>query len=553
MSPTKSLSTTAIYGVLGCIALAFAPLMYYHFLGLWAEEYYQYFPFVIASVAWFMWERWDTAEPVEPSPLMRFVFWFFLSVGLLAISFATLIWSPWVASFAFVLVLGALALEVSRRHGRITNQFGIWCLLWLLVPIPLQFDQRFVVMLQGISARLSGQVLDILRIDHLMTGTVLNLPDKQFFVDEACSGIISVMSVIASGAIFVVWRNRTLFHSLAVLAAGVMWAVVMNIGRITVIAITHAWWDIDLSTGWQHDVLGLALFSLTFIALVSTDSLLSFLSDPIGKPIADREAPSNGLVKTWNWFVTLYDPNRSLVDENVESSKTTKEPWSLGFIYGISGLCLVIAGLQLFVLSRGYRDSETPVQMAKAIDTDLLPDAVGDWDKTAFEAIERESGNEFGNFSKQFKYTHRETGVTATLSLDFPYRGGWHELSVCYRNFGWPLKQRTVTDRPLGDTSENWKVITAEYEKEDGQTGYLAFSGTNGSAELLEPPSAMVLWRPWFRLRRRLLHRISPRFFQFQAWVNADTTIPQETKDDVMELFLSLRPNVLKRIGEGGG
>lgn len=555
-SAKSSTSPTLAYGVLACVAVAFAPLMFFHLQGLWAEEYYQYYPFVIAAVCWFMWERWSYAEPTTDSGKVSAVGYFLVTSGLLLLAFATLIWSPWLASFAFVTFMGAVAIQIYRQHGRITNQFGIWCLLWLLVPIPLQFDHRFVVKLQRLSSRFSGQVLDILRIDHLMDGTVLQLPDKQFFVDEACSGIVSVMSVIASGAIFVVWRNRTLFHVIAVLAMGVLWAVVMNVGRITVIAFAHAWWNIDLSVGWQHEVIGLALFSMTFIALVSTDSLISFLTDPISKPIAEREAPSNALVTLWNRLVTSFDPQRSLdVGLGVGTASTAGETSPRGlttrFSFGLSALCLVLAGLQVFVLSRGYRDPESPVELARSIDTNLLPDSVGDWEKTGFETIERESGNEFGNYSKQFLYRHKPTNTVATVSLDFPYRGGWHELSVCYRNFGWPMKDRVVQELPLAGSNEIWTVVNADYEKPDGQFGYLAFSGTNGTGDLLEPPSALVLWRPWFRLRRRLLHRISPRFFQFQAWLNANAEISPETKDDVMELFLELRPHVRHRLQQG--
>ena len=205
----------------------------------------------------------------------------------------------------------------------------------------------------------------------------------------------------------------------------------------------------------------------------------------------------------------------------------------------------------MFVLSRGYRDPETPVELAKSIGTTLLPDAVGEWEKTTFEEIERESGNEFGNYSKQFLYRHKPTNTVATISLDFPYRGGWHELSVCYRNFGWPMKDRVVKELPLGESNENWTVVNADYEKPDGRFGYLAFSGTNGTGDLLEPPSALVLWRPWFRLRRRLLHRISPRFFQFQAWLIADAEISQQTKDDVMELFLEAAADGVGAVAAG--
>ena len=576
-SPSSNKTLLIALGV-GC-AFAFAPLMYYHLLGLWAEEYYQYFPFVIAAVAWFMWDRWNQAEPTTDSWFRRLLFWTMLLGGSLLLAAATLIWSPWLASFAFVLTMGAAALEVYRSHGRLTNQFGIWCLLWLLVPIPLQFDQRFVVLLQRVSAILSGHVLDLIGIDHLMLGTVLELPQKQFFVDEACSGIVSVMSVIASGAIYVVWRNRTLPHALLLLAFGIGWAVVMNIGRITTIAIAHAWWGTDLSTGWQHDALGLVLFSMTFIALVSTDQLLGFANDPIELKAADREQMRNPLVTWWNYLVTAMDPKKSIVlatpagavavetvaGDGVASPATPdREPTSASqeravalnprFLVTMTSLAVLLGGLQLFVLSRGYRDPESPVQLAMALDTNLLPDEVGAWEKTAYEAVERESGNEFGNYSKQFTYRHRQTEQIALLSLDFPYRGGWHELSVCYRNFGWPMLDRQITEQPIGDgprAGESWTVVTADYEKPEGRYGYLAFSGTNGSAECLEPPSALVLWRPWFRLRRRLLHRMSPRFFQFQAWMESDAEITTEAKDSVKSLFLQLRPLVLKRLGEG--
>ena len=88
-----------------------------------------------------------------------------------------------------------------------------------------------------------------------MSGTVLQLQGRDFFVDEACSGIVSVMSVIAVGAIWVVWTNRTLLHAVLLLMLGVMWAVLMNVARITAIAIAHDRWQYDLSTGWQHDAL----------------------------------------------------------------------------------------------------------------------------------------------------------------------------------------------------------------------------------------------------------------------------------------------------------
>lgn len=564
--------------VVAALLFAFAPLMYYHLYGLWAEEYYQYFPFVIAAVAWLMYERRFSAAPPSDSVIARRLFWFLLVGGLTLLAAATLIWSAWLASFAFVTVMGAAALHIWRCEGRLTNQFGIWALLWLLVPIPLQFDRRLVVRLQQMSAQMSSQLLDLLGIDHLMAGVTLQLPDKQFFVDEACSGIVSVMSVIASGAIYAVWKNRTLPHTITLLLLGIVWAVVMNVGRITSIAIAHDWFGIDLSTGWQHEVLGLVLFSLTFLSLISSDAMLTFLNEPIITKAADGNANRNPLVKVFNYLVGILDPQRQSLalagmpagatsPEQVTTAAGNSEPASTNtpekahnrttlssrFVLTTSVVCVVLGALQLVVLSRGYQDPETPVELALSLDSDFLPDTVGDWKKIDFESIERTSSDEFGNYSKQFVYENSATQESAIVSFDFPYRGGWHELSVCYRNFGWPMIDRTVTELPVTTAAgqQTWPVINADYEKTDGQRGFLAFSGTNGTADCLEPPSTLVLWRPWFRLRRRLLRRMSPRFFQFQAWHKTDKEISTETKEDVMELFMALRPIVLERLATG--
>ncbi len=432
-----------------------------------------------------------------------------------------------------VLVLGAVAFHVRFRERRVVNLLGIWCLLWLLVPIPLDFDSRFVVKLQQISSWLSSQVLDLLQIRHLMMGTVLQMPQRELFVDEACSGIVSVMAVIATGAIWVVWLNRTLLHSVLLLLLGVMWAVLMNVARITAVAVAEDWWHYDLASGWQHDTLGFLLFTLTFVALISTDRVLCFVLDPVPKEVVGDSNP-NFLIRMWNAIVTCCDPveladkpQSDAADGDVSPTERVLSPKVLTLV---SGAFLVVGGLQVVSWVRGYQDSYGSVDVALAIDRDALPSAVGDWELQNYDEMTRDSMNEFGQFSRSFTYQNRNSGETAMISMDFPFRGGWHELSVCYRNFGWPMQSRRVDSYPVEPDERNWMVIQAEYEKPEGQFGYLAFSGTNGSGECLEPPSSLVLWRPWFRLRRRLLRSISPRFFQVQVWVSKDEPISEEAQ-----------------------
>ena len=468
-----------------CIVWGYAPLLIQHLYGLWARDYYQYFPFVIAAVVWLVWSRWPEGPVARASGSRVAAAKLIVSVAFAFLAMASVFWSPWLAAVSAVLALGAIAL-VLRRHGRrIVNLFGIWCLLWLLIPIPLGFDNRAVAYLQLLSSRLSSGVLDIFGVNHLMSGTVLQLPGREFFIDEACSGIISVMSVIATGAVFVVWMNRPLLHAVALILAGIGWAVLMNVARIVTIAVAHDARQLDWSSGWQHNLLGFALFCLTFIAPLSTDRLLCFGLGPVWE-LSEQPEEHNPIIRVWNAAVTAFDPVRISPSASdaaiINAAIPGATPVSTRTMFFVSSAFALLGAAQLVSLCRGDGDSIKPVERALSIERGFLPARVGPWQMVDFQESERESMSEFGQYSRAFVFRHGRTHATATISLDFPFRGGWHELSVCYRNVGWPMTSRKVSDFSVDGTSEPWKVVQAEYAKPTGECGYLAFSGTNGSA-----------------------------------------------------------------------
>ena len=181
--------------------------------------------------------------------------------------------SPWLAVVSAILLLASGFLRISRSW-QVQYLWGTWMLLWLIVPLPMNRGQQVINGLQQLSSGLSSSILDVTGIDHLMDGNTLLLPTKQFFVDEACSGIVSVMSVIACAAIYGVWRNRAPLHVAILVLAGIVWATLLNVLRITSIALVFDKWGIDWSTGTTHKLLSLVIFTLIFLGLVSTDLLL---------------------------------------------------------------------------------------------------------------------------------------------------------------------------------------------------------------------------------------------------------------------------------------
>ncbi len=533
------------------VLLGHAPLAILHLRSLWMREQYQYFPFVIAAVVYLLWSRWQEA-PVQQEISQRWVGLpeVFAVAGVVLLIGAILTVSPWLAFVSLNVSLAAVFALLGRQR-QITYLWGIWLLLWLLVPLPLDVDNRLVRFLQQRSSELSSAILDLFGILHLMTGNVLRLPDKQFFVDEACSGIISVMSMIACATIYAVWKNRSFLHLIALVLAGVTWALVLNVLRICLIAGAYHYFDIDLSTGLVHEVLGLSLFLLMFLALVSTDYLFVVMFAPIDTAVLGEGFQDNRLVSIWNRFA------QPTTDE-LESLDTQPSPDVMGASLGMPRAVTAITWALPFVVlgivqlawlpSADTAEAAEALEHALALDEQALPMSIGPWIRESFEKVERSARNEFGKFSRSYRYRHaEEDGVVATVSLDFPYQGGWHDLCVCYRNSGWKIEDRVVQSK-TDDSAGNWKYVAGDLEDSASGKAFVSFAGFDARGEIAEPAEGAVLFRPWFRLRRRLLLKIAPQLFQVQVFAHMSSANDQQLKDDLQQLLMDARTTFREQV-----
>lgn len=521
-------------------AIVFIPNLYLHGAELWEQEQYQYFPFVFAAVGYLWWTRSNEASlrnEFEQKSKYGFIPYLFIAVALPLLFIAIYCQWAWLAAVAFNLFLGAFVYRATRRY-HIQNAWGIWLLMWLIVPPPIEFGVVLVQRLQLASSRLSSSILDMLGILHILEGNVLSLPTKQLFVDEACSGIVSVMSVVAVVAIFAVWANRSFLHFLALVVAGVFWAVIMNTTRICIVALAEAKYEYNLADGTPHDMLGLVLFVVTFVAVLSTDRLLLFLFSPI--PVVNFAGDSRGnvLVRMWNASVGWLTPKKSETQSGGFKWSTESFVCVPGSANIVLAVLLIVGGLWTTLVQAGMIGTLTPAFEAELVEEivgeEVLPTEISEWKKVSFETLERNGGDqirgtEFGRFSKQFSYANGD--ISAIVSLDFPFKGGWHELSACYRMVGWTVVSRSVQN------DENGDFVATELKKGDEVYGYLLFSNFSDNGVVLSPASSAVLSRSWFFVRRRLLREISRNVYQTQVFVTSNRQLTDLEKNGARQLF----------------
>jgi exosortase len=572
-----------------CLA-APAPLAVLHLCQLWNRTHYQFFPLYILTLAALAWQRWPDSNHDE-CPIgrnTRFAVRVLLMMELAALLAAVVLFSPWMGYMALLLGFGSLAI---RLTGSATggNLGPIWALAWLLVPPPFELDVRLIQNLQGKTALFSSRLLDLAGHRHLLEGNVLEFAGRQFFVEEACSGIQSLFSLTAIALLYSFWKGRSWLQGFVLVAAGALWALAANTLRVTIIGLVYARAQIDLSSGWPHDMLGYGLLGLAVLMLLSTDELSMYV---LGSVVVPRGLGSrNPITLWWNRWVANVAPNPEVqvpieprasnepraageprvldepqfLDEWVSpphrSLPNAAPSWALVLSFAVLGV------LQLVGMAGAAATSfaAAPGWLANIISAEALPESLAAWRCVDSKLEERPPGRNEGLYSRVWKYDAGAAGpadsasqFAAFVSFDYPF-ADMHELTNCYKGTGWAIRSRQVESCAWRE--ETGEMCVAEMLKPSGESAYLLFVefDRDGRSARLTPRTTRwlderLVSNPLVQMFRRGVTRVTldaGTLYQFQVFVPSIAPLTDEQKQDVRVQFLALRDRLLGQWADG--
>ena len=250
-----------VVGLLAVVGLFYWPT--FRWLGnAWLSNDYYSHGFLVPLVAgFFAWANRRRLVAREPSIVGAFV------VALAAILYV----------FGIVRderLLSALSLIV-LLYGLVLSCFGLKagkamafpaCFLVFMVPFP--FVQELGFSLQGVSVDSSSWLLRLFGMPVDVVGRELHLDDLVFTIGLPCSGINTLIALLALAAVYThlltgPWAKRGLLFVLAFPIA-----IAANILRITSIVLIANYADVDVATGIYHDISSPLFFILAFGFLV---------------------------------------------------------------------------------------------------------------------------------------------------------------------------------------------------------------------------------------------------------------------------------------------
>jgi exosortase len=227
---------------------------------LWEHEQYQFFPLMIVGAVFLAIERFgnlQTDRSVQPGS--RGISALLLAVAIVFQLASALVWVQALAGLATICIIASIAWRLGG--SRILGVVGPSLVLLLtILPPPGGTDQRITLQLQQIAVRISSQMLDDLHVPHVQAGNVLEIPGRRLLVEQACSGINSLMAVLAFTLLYGFRQQRPIWRILFLLPFAGLFVLWGNIARITGEAWLKVVWNIDWLEGPKHQMMGLFLF-----------------------------------------------------------------------------------------------------------------------------------------------------------------------------------------------------------------------------------------------------------------------------------------------------
>ncbi len=244
---------------------AYAPI----FVWMWdrwfaAGSYYSHgilIPFVTIFLIWQKKEKLsslDRKESLWGIPLVV--------AGLIMHVMGILLRFYFVSGFSMLFILIGLILCLYGSAIFKSILFPLTFLIFM-VPVPEVVITNISFEMKIFAAKIATTFLNNSGIPAIRDGSVIRMRHAQVVVDDVCSGLRSLISLMALGSIVAYWMKASLQRKYVLFLTTIPIAIVTNVCRIIFLASVSEIWGVEYAAGFLHDASGFLVFVLAFVLL----------------------------------------------------------------------------------------------------------------------------------------------------------------------------------------------------------------------------------------------------------------------------------------------
>ena len=230
--------------------------------------------------AYLIWARRDKLRSIPRNPSIWGMVVVLFSIGVMYLG--SLGAENSLARLSFIGVICGLIVYFVGSKALRAMAFPIAFLLFA-IPMPTVVYNEIVFPLQFIASKFATGTLEMLNLFPIMReGNVLILPGMRLEVVEACSGIRSLMSLLALAAGYGYVVERSVAVRWFMVLAMVPLAIVSNGLRIMITAIMAHYIGPKAAEGFMHEFSGWVIFVVATILFLALHSFVTFLRKKLG-------------------------------------------------------------------------------------------------------------------------------------------------------------------------------------------------------------------------------------------------------------------------------
>lgn len=228
------------------------------------DENYSHGFLIPVISGYFLWQRKDSIKAVSISPSNSGIFLLLLGLGFYLVGFLS--GEQFTMRFSMLVVLaGALFFTYGRRRFNAIS-FPFFYLLFM-IPLPYLLYDSIAFPLKLFVSRLSVKFLSLIGVLVLREGNIIHLPDITLEVADACSGIRSIVSLLALSTAIAYLTQKGWIKRLMLIVSAVPIAVFVNSVRVIVTGILADKYGAVAAEGFFHEFAGLLIFGVAILML----------------------------------------------------------------------------------------------------------------------------------------------------------------------------------------------------------------------------------------------------------------------------------------------
>jgi exosortase len=237
----------------------------------WDEPEYSHGFLVPVISVYLIWSKRETlrAMPVAPG------YW-----GLAVIVLAFLVYVTgsvgadlFLQRFSLVLMVAGSVLYVAGWAVVRTLVFPLAFLL-AMIPLPRVVFNAMAFPLQLLAAQVASLVMEACAVPVFREGNILHLAAASLDVEEACSGIRSLVSLTTLGGLYTYLSYASWTPRVILMLAVVPIAIAANVFRVTVAGLLSHYVSVDFAMGVFHTVGGVGVFVVAALMLLALSRML---------------------------------------------------------------------------------------------------------------------------------------------------------------------------------------------------------------------------------------------------------------------------------------